>query len=153
MALEKAKEYLEKNNLGDRVIILDKDTSTVSLAAQALGIDDDMIAKTLSFYIDNKPILIVLSGNSRIDNKKYKEYFNTKAKMIEFENVEKEIGHSVGGVCPFGVNDGVDIYLDKSLKKYEYVYPACGSSNSAVKIKVSELESIIPYKDYIDIAK
>lgn len=128
-------------------------SATVSEAARAIGCKEDEIAKTLSFLVDDKPILIVASGNARIDNRKFKDEFLQKAKMIAFEDVEKLIGHAVGGVCPFGVNADVDIYLDKSLKKFEIVYPACGSSNSAVKLTLNELETASAYKKWVDVCK
>lgn len=153
MAFKKAKEYLEEFGLGDRVMEFPVSSATVKEAAQAAGVSDGEIAKTLSFLVDDAPILILTSGDVKIDNAKYKAEFNTKAKMIPFDNVEELIGHQVGGVCPFGINEGIKIYLDMSLKKYEIVYPACGSSNSAVKLAIDELEKVSKYEKWIDVCK
>lgn len=153
MSLLRAKEYLKKYNLDDKILTFDESSATVKLASIALGIEEGRIAKTLSFVVNDKYILIVSAGDVKIDNAKYKKEFGIKAKMIEYEMVEEKIGHKIGGVCPFGVNDGVLIYLDKSLKKYDYVYPACGESNNAIKLFVSDLEKIINYEKWIDVTK
>lgn len=153
MAFLKAKEHLEKYGLGDKIMEFSVSSATVREAALALNCEEKEIAKTLSFLVNDKPILIVTAGDSKIDNKKYKEFFGNKAKMISYEDVEKFIGHGVGGVCPFGVNEGIDIYLDDSLKRFEIVYPACGSSNSAVKLTLDELEKASNYKEWIDVCK
>jgi len=113
----------------------------------------ELIAKTLSFLVGDQPILIVTAGNMKIDNSKYKKTFHKKAKMIPFRDVEQIIGHDVGGVCPFGINEGVQVYLDKSLQAYDYVYPACGSSNSAIKLTISELEQYSNYIEWVDVCK
>ena len=153
MSFIKAKEYLKEFNLEDRIMEFDVSSATVKEAAIALGCSEGEIAKTLSFIVNDKPILIVTAGDSKIDNSKYKKEFSTKAKMIAFDDVEKLIGHSVGGVCPFGINDKVDVYLDESLKQYEIIYPACGSSNSAVKLTVNDLETASNYLKWIDVCK
>ena len=153
MAFLKAKEHLEKYGFGDRIMEFSVSSATVREAALALDCEEKEIAKTLSFIVDDKPILIVTAGDSKIDNKKYKEFFGMKAKMISFEDVEKLVGHGVGGVCPFGVNEGIDIYLDDSLKRFEIVYPACGSSNSAVKLTLGELQKASNYREWIDVCK
>ena len=153
MSFIKAKEYLKEFNLEDRIMEFDVSSATVKEAAIALGCSEGEIAKTLSFIVNDKPILIVTAGDSKIDNSKYKKEFSTKAKMIAFDDVEKLIGHSVGGVCPFGINDKVDVYLDESLKQYEIIYPACGSSNSAVKLTVNELETASNYLKWVDVCK
>lgn len=153
MAFLKAKEHLEKYGLGDRIMEFSVSSATVKDAALALGCEEQEIAKTLSFIVNDKPILIVTAGDSKIDNKKYKECFSVKAKMISYDDVDRLIGHEVGGVCPFGVNDDIDVYLDESLKRFEIVYPACGSSNSAVKLSLSELETSSNYKRWIDVCK
>ena len=153
MSLEKAKGYLQKYKLEDRVMEFDVSSATVAEAAKAINCNEEDIVKTLSFIIEEKPILIAVAGDSKIDNHKYKEKFHMKAKMIPFEDVEKLTGHAVGGVCPFGVNEDVDIYLDVSLKKLDTLYPACGSSNSAVKLKLDELENIVSYKEWVDVCK
>jgi prolyl-tRNA editing enzyme YbaK/EbsC (Cys-tRNA(Pro) deacylase) len=153
MSLQKAKEHLKKYGLADKIMEFPVSSATVSEAAAAIGCKENEIAKTLSFLVDDKPILIVASGNSRIDNKKFKEEFFQKAKMIPFEDVEEHIGHGVGGVCPFGINANVCVYLDKSLKSFDVVYPACGSSNSAVKLTIDELETASGYKKWVNVCK
>lgn len=153
MAIEKAREYLKKYGLESNVMEFDVSSATVEEAAKAVGCSEQEIAKTLSFIVEEKPILIVVSGDSKIDNSKYKAEFHTKAKMIPFENVEEMIGHAVGGVCPFGVKEGVTIYLDTSLKKCETIYPACGSSNSAVKLTLEQLEQATDYEKWVDVCK
>ena len=153
MAFEKAKQHLEKFNLGDRVIIFDVSTATVREAAIALGCTDGEIAKSLGFLVDDKAILVIAAGDQKIDNSKFKAQFHTKAKMLPFEEVERLVGHAVGGVCPFGINDDVDVFLDESLKKYQIVYPACGSHNSAVKLSIDELEKSSQYISWVDVCK
>ena len=153
MSLTRAKEYLKKFELDDKVMEFPVSSATVEEAAKALNSEEKEIAKTLSFLIDDKPILIVVAGDCKIDNSKYKAEFSTKAKMIPFEKVEELIGHAVGGVCPFGVNDNVDIYLDESLKRLKTVYPACGSSNSAIELSISELEKYSNYIAWVDVCK
>lgn len=152
MSIIKAKEHLKKYNLDDRVLEFNVSSATVKDAALALNCTEGEIAKTLSFLTD-KPILIITAGDHKIDNAKYKKEFKLKAKMIPSYEVEKIIGHAAGGVCPFGINDGIDVYLDVSLKQYEIVYPACGSSNSAVKLTIPELETSSNYKKWIDVCK
>ena len=153
MSLEKAKEHLKKYNLDNNVMEFKTSSATVTEAANIIGCQEGEIAKTLSFIVEDKPILIVTTGDSKIDNSKFKGKFHTKAKMIAFDQVEELIGHAVGGVCPFGINDNVDVYLDESLKKYDTIYPACGSSNSAVKLTIKELERASNYKEWIDVCK
>lgn len=153
MSINRAKEYLKKYGLDENVIEFEVSTATVEMAAQAINCKEEEIAKTLSFIVEDKPILIVVSGESRVDNSKFKAEFHTKAKMIPFDDVEKMVGHAAGGVCPFGVNDDVTIYLDESLKRFEVVYPACGSSNSAVKLTLAQLEEITDYKKWVDVCK
>lgn len=153
MSLERAKEHLKKYKLDKNIIILDESSATVSDAAHALKCREEEIGKTLSFLVSGKPIVVVVAGDAKIDNKKFKEEFKTKSSMIPFDDVEKLIGHAVGGVCPFGVNEGVEVYLDKSLKKLKIVYPASGSSNSAVKLTLKELEEASEYIRWVDICK
>lgn len=153
MSLEKVKEYFKKYDMDDKIIEFNDSSATVKDAALRLNCEDELIAKTLSFKVDDKVILIVLSGNVKIDNSKYKQIFHTKAKMLSFDEVEELIGHKVGGVCPFAINNNIDVYLDESLKKYEYVYPACGSANSAIKLTIMELEKYSNYKSWIDVSK
>ena len=153
MAIDKVKEHFAKFDMADRIQEFEVSSATVELAAQALGCECERIAKTISLYMDESAILIVAAGDAKIDNKKFKEKFNTKAKMLSFEDVEPIVGHAVGGVCPFGINDGVDVYLDESLKRFKTVFPACGSSNSAIELTISELEKVSGYKEWIDVCK
>ena len=153
MSFDRAKRDLVKHNLESRILVFEESSATVSEAALAVGVSEGEIAKTLSFYVDDKPILIVAAGDVKIDNAKYRHFFDKKAKMIPFEEVEEVIGHKVGGVCPFGVNPGVDVFLDISLKVYEHIYPACGTGNSAVKLSIKELEDSSNYKEWIDVCK
>jgi len=153
MAIEKAKAYLEKLGYLDRVQEFDVSSATVELAAKAVGTEPGRIAKSLTFLVDEKPVMILCAGDVKIDNSKYKGFFHTKAKMLSYEQVEEMIGHAVGGVCPFGINEGVSVYLDESLKKYDIVYPACGSDNTAVKLAINELEETSNYIEWIDVCK
>ena len=152
MSIEKVKKYLSKYNLDNRIIVLDKSSATVQEAALALGCEPKLIAKSLTFYVPN-PILILAAGDARIDNSKFKGVFGIKATMIPVDEVEEVIGFKVGGVCPFGSNENVKIYLDDSLKRFEYVYPACGSANSAIKLSIKELEGCIKFEKWIDVCK
>lgn len=153
MSIDKAKAYLKQFNMEERVMEFEQSSATVELAAQAVGCEADRIAKTLSFLVNEEPVLIVVSGMSKVDNHKYKEQFKTKAKMIEFDRVEELVGHAPGGVCPFGVKKGVTTYLDVSLKKFETVFPAAGSSNSAIELSIGELEKVSGMKEWIDVCK
>lgn len=153
MSFIKASEYLRRCGLENKIMEFDVSSATVMEAAMVIHCKEEEIAKTLSFIVDDKPILIVVAGDSKVDNVKFKAEFHTKAKMIPFEQVEELIGHAVGGVCPFGINENVDVYLDNSLKRFTIVYPACGSSNSAVKLTLDELEKISNYKKWIDVCK
>lgn len=153
MSFENVQQAFKGTELESQLIVCKESSATVELAAKALNTEPDQIAKTLSFLIENKPILIVVSGCSKVDNKKYKEFFKIKAKMIPFEEVENYIGHAPGGVCPFGVKDGVDIYLDESLKQYEVVYPAAGSGNTAVRTTIAQMEKFSNYKQWVDVTK
>ncbi len=153
MAIEKAKEYLKQFGLDSKIQEFDVSSATVELAAKALGTEEERIAKTLSFKLQDRAILIVCAGDTKIDNKKFKAEFQTKAKMIPKEDVEELIGHRVGGVCPFGINDGIDIYLDDSLKRFETVFPACGSSNSAIELSIDEIEKVVKFSKWIDVCK
>lgn len=146
-------EYLKKFNMENKIITLPKSIATVSLAAQNLNCEEARIAKTLSFKLSKGCILIVTAGDMKIDNGKYKAEFNEKAQMLKIDEVEEIIGHPVGGVCPFAVNDDVKIYLDISLKRFNTVYPACGSTNSAIELTPNELETITNYPKWIDVCK
>lgn len=153
MSIEKVKAYFKEYGIEDRILEFDTSSATVELAAQAVGTDPQRIAKTMSFWVDGKVILILLAGDVKIDNPKYKAEFHTKAKMLAFEEVEPNIGHAVGGVCPFGVNDGVTVYLDESLKRFETVFPAAGSANSAIELTIPELEKYSGFTAWIDVSK
>lgn len=153
MSLEKAKEHLKKYKLDQNIMEFTTSSATVQQAAIALNCTEGEIAKTLSFLVEEKPILIVVAGDTKIDNSRYKAEIHKKAKMIPYEKVEELIGHQVGGVCPFGVNEGVEVYLDKSLQKYKTVYPASGSDSSAVKLTIQELEQASNYQKWIDVCK
>ena len=153
MSLEKAKIYLKEKGYEDHIIELEQSSATVSMAAEALGVEEGMIAKTMSFLLNDLPILIVTEGTARIDNRKYKDTFHTKAKMIPFDEVEQYIGHAPGGVCPFGIREDIPIYLDESLKKFEVVYPAAGNDHSAVKLTIAELEEACGNVEWVDVCK
>ena len=153
MSFIKAKQHLEKFNLESRIIEFNESTATVALAAIALGVTEGEIAKSLSFSVNDNPILVIVAGDKKIDNHKFKEEFNIKAKMVPFDDVETLIGHAAGGVCPFGINGNVDVFLDISLKQYEYIYPACGTSNTAVKLTINDLEKASYYKKWVNVCK
>ena len=153
MAIEKVKEYLAQFGIADRVQEFAVSSATVELAAQALNCEPCRIAKTLSFMVDGHAILIVAAGDAKIDNSKYKTQFGKKAKMLTPDEAETLIGHAVGGVCPFGINDGVTVYLDHSLKRFETVFPACGSSNSAMELSIEELEKYSGHAAWVDVCK
>lgn len=153
MSIIKIREYFKKDDLDSRIIELNESSATVELAALALGCEAKRIAKTLGFLVDNQPILIVAAGDARVDNQKFRDFFNTKANMIPFERVEDLIGHEVGGVCPFAINENVKVYLDISLKRFKTVFPACGSSNSVIELSIEELEKYANYINWIDVCK
>ena len=153
MSMDKARAHLAKHGFEDRIIELEQSSATVALAAEALGCEPDHIAKTLSFVKDDGAILILAAGMARIDNAKFKACFGMKAKMLPADRVEEIIGHAVGGVCPFGVNEGIAVYLDESLKKYEIVYPAAGNDHSGVRLTVEELFAASEALDFVDVCK
>lgn len=140
MSIEKVKCYFESLHKAERILELAQSSATVALAAEALHVEPARIAKTLSFLVEGSPILIVTAGDARIDNAAYRHFFGCKAKMLNPEEAKELIGHEVGGVCPFAVNEGVIVYLDESLKRFETVFPACGSSNSAIELSIEELQ-------------
>lgn len=152
MSFEKAKAYLEVKGYASHIMIPDQCSGTVEEAANALGVQPCEIAKTISLLVHEKVILIVCEGNAKIDNHKYKQTFHSKAKMIPFDEVEALVGHAPG-VCPFGINEGIEVYLDESLKKFKTVYPACGNSQSAVKMSLEELEDASNYVSWVDVCK
>lgn len=153
MAIEKVREYFRRFGMEERILEFEVSSATVELAAQALHCEPCRIAKTLSFLVEGKGILIVAAGDAKIDNPKYKAYFGAKAKMLSPEEVETLVGHAVGGVCPFGIADGVAVYLDESLKRFETVFPACGSGNSAIELSIGELERHSGYTAWVDVCK
>lgn len=153
MSVEKVKEYLKDYGMADRVLVFDVSSATVDLAAQALGCEPGRIAKTMSFRIEDKVALIVAAGDEKIDNRKFKDRFHTKAKMLARDEVGALTGNEAGGVCPFGVPEGVEIYLDESLRRFDPVYPAAGSDNSAVRITPDELEQVCHPVGWVDVCK
>lgn len=153
MAIEKVRAYFAQHDMEGQVQEFTVSSATVELAAAALNCEPARIAKTLSFLVDGQAVLIVAAGDARVDNSKYKAQFGTKAKMIPAEDVESLVGHGIGGVCPFGVNDGVTVYLDESLKRFITVYPACGSPNSAIELTIPQLEQYSGYTAWIDVCK
>lgn len=153
MAIEAVKKYFESWGMADRVREFDVSSATVELAAQAVGCEPARIAKSLSFLVDGKAVLIIAAGDAKVDNHKYKEMFHTKAKMLSADEVLELVGHGVGGVCPFGVKEGVRVFLDESLKRFDIVYPACGSSNSAVELTIAQLEQCSGYEQWVDVCK
>ena len=153
MSIGKVKAYFETKGMKERVLEFETSSATVALAAQALGCDENRIAKTLSFHVGERVVLVVAAGDAKIDNPKYKAFFGTKAKMLAYEEAETLIGHAVGGVCPFAVNEGVEVYLDESLKRFQTVFPACGSSNSAIELTLLELEEHSGYTQWVDVCK
>lgn len=153
MSIEKVKEYMDSYGFRDRVREFEVSSATVELAAQALGCEPQRIAKTLSFDLNGETILVVAAGDAKVDNGKYKARFGGKAKMLPFEEVEARVGHAVGGVCPFAVNPGVQVFLDGSLRRFETVFPACGSANSAIELTIPELERCAQSTQWVDVCK
>lgn len=153
MSIEKVRAYFQTLGIADRIMEFEVSSATVELAAAALGCEGARIAKTLSFRQGDESILIVAAGDARIDNAKYKARFKAKAKMLTPDEAASLVGHAVGGVCPFAVNEGVTVYLDESLRRFETVYPACGSSNSAIELTVPELERYSGFSEWVDVTK
>ncbi len=153
MSIEKVKDYFRQYGMEGRVLEFPVSSATVELAAQALGCEPGRIAKTLSFLVGARAVLIVAAGDAKVDNHKYKAQFGVKAKMLSADEVTDLVGHAVGGVCPFAVNEGVTVYLDESLKRFDTVYPACGSSNSAIELTIPELEQYSGFAGWIDVCK
>ena len=151
MSIERVREFLKQYNMEQRIIEFSCSSATVSLASKALGCECQRIAKSMSFYGNDNTILIVAAGDAKVSNAKYNAQFGFKAKMCAYDDVEKLIGHAVGGTCPFAVLPGVDVYLDKSLMRFSSVYPACGSENSAIELTIAELEQLSGYKQWIDV--
>lgn len=153
MSIEIARAYFKKFDMDDRILEFEVSSATVELAAQAVGCEPERIAKTLSFMVEEQPILIIAAGDAKIDNPKYKATFHKKAKMMTPEELEKYVGHAIGGVCPFGIPEQVNVYLDRSLTRFETVFPACGSSNSAIELTIPELEKYSNFKEWVDVCK
>ena len=153
MSIEKARAHLAACGLEDRIMQFQQSSATVELAAEAVGCEPSRIAKTLSFHVGDRVALVLFAGDARIDNRKFKDQFHTKAKMLAAEEAEPLIGHGVGGVCPFGVNEGCDIYLDASLRRFDVVYPAAGTAASAVRLTIDELERACAPCTWIDVSK
>ena len=153
MAIDKVKAYFKQYGMEERIQEFDVSSATVELAAAALQCEPQRIAKTLSFLVEGRAVLIVMAGDAKIDNHKYKAQFGAKAKMLTPDEVEELVGHAVGGVCPFGVNEGVTVYLDVSLKRFETVFPACGSGSSAIELSIPELEQYSGYTAWVDVGK
>ncbi len=153
MGLIEVKEYLKKYNKDKDIILVEESSATVEEAAHALNIEPGMIAKSLTFKVNGDIIMIVTKGTSKIDNSKYKHTFNAKAKMLTKEEVNEFINQEVGGVCPFALNPNIKVYLDISLKNYEFVYPACGENHSAIKLSINELEELSHFTSWIDVCK
>ena len=153
MSIQKVREYLAAYGAADRIREFDVSSATVELAAKALGSAESRIAKTLSFMLGDRVVLVVAAGDVKVDNRKYKDFFGGKAKMLAREDAERLTGHAVGGVCPFAVNDGVEVWLDESLKRFGTVFPACGSASSAIELTLDELEKFSRAKGWTDVCK
>jgi prolyl-tRNA editing enzyme YbaK/EbsC (Cys-tRNA(Pro) deacylase) len=153
MSIEKVRAFFKEKGIEDKIQEFSTSSATVELAAQALGVEGKRIAKSLSFMVNDTPVIVVAAGDARVDNRKFKDTFLTKAKMLSHNEAATLIGHAVGGVCPFAVNEGVKIYLDQSLKRFETVFPACGSSNSAIELTLKELEEYSNPISWVDVTK
>ena len=153
MSIEKVREYFELKNIPNKILEFSVSSATVELAAQAVGTEPCRIAKTMSFFIGEEAVVVVLAGDVKVDNKKFKEVFHTKAKMIPYDAVERYTGHAPGGVCPFALKSGVKVYLDISLCRFKTVFPAAGSSNSAVEMTISDLQKYSKAEGFVDISK
>ena len=153
MSIERVRAYLQTRGMADRIQEFDVSSATVELAAIALGVEGQRIAKTLSFKLGDRVLLVVAAGDAKVDNSRYKATFGGKAKMLTADEAVTLVGHAVGGVCPFAVNDGVEVYLDESLKRFATVFPAAGSSNSAIEMTCEELEELSGAKGWVDVCK
>lgn len=153
MSIERVRSVLTKFGMEDRIQEFEASSATVELAAKLVGCEPAHIAKTLSFHVGEGVVLVVCAGDVRIDNRKFKDFFSVKPKMLKAEEAEELIGHGVGGVCPFGVNPGVEVFLDESIKRFDCVYPAAGNSNSAVRLTPAELERCAAPCQWIDVCK
>ena len=153
MSIQKVRAYFKDFGIEDRIREFDVSSATVELAAHALHCPPERIAKTLSFLVGDRPVLGVMAGDAKVNNSKFKAVFKEKARMLTAEQAEALVGHAVGGVCPFAVNEGVQVYLDDSLKRFETVFPACGSGNSAIELTLPELETLSNFISYVDVTK
>lgn len=153
MSIERVRAYLQPFGIADRILEPEQSSATVELAAQAVGCEPARIAKTLSFHVGEQVVLILMAGDAKVDNHKYKEQFGCKARMLGFDEAEELTGHAPGGICPFGIKDGIDVYLDISMKRFDTVFPAAGSSNSAIEMNMEELEKYSAGKGWIDVCK
>ncbi|HCC36106.1 MAG TPA: EBSC protein [Ruminococcaceae bacterium] len=153
MAIREVREYFKRFGMEDEIMEFEVSSATVELAAEALNCEPRRIAKTLSFMVNGLCILVVTAGDAKIDNTKYKAEFATKAKMLSPEETFEIVGHAIGGVCPFGIGDGIAVYLDISLKRFTTVFPACGSGNSAIELTISQLERFSNCREWIDVCK
>lgn len=153
MAFDIAREFLEKKGFADRILILDTSIATVELAAQAIGTEPKRIAKSLTFLVNGEAVMVICAGDGKVSNHKFKDCFQTKAKMLSYNQVHEMIGHDVGGVCPFGIKEGVKVYLDESLKRFETVFPACGDDFSAIELTLPELEELSGYLGWVDVTQ
>ncbi len=153
MAIEKVRAYFKTKGIEERIQEFDISSATVALAAQALHCEESRIAKSIALKVNDQPILIVTAGDMKIDNAKFKGRFHVKARMLSFDEVESMIGHAVGGVCPFAIEENVEVYLDESLKRFQTVFPACGSANSAIELTLEELQEYSKYKEWVNVCK
>ena len=153
MSIERVRAYFKTLGIEGRILEFDQSSATVELAAEAVGVEPARIAKTLSFMVDEVPTLVVFAGDARVDNKRFKQRFHTKAKMLSHDEAATLVGHAVGGVCPFAVNDGVAVWLDESLRRFETVFPAAGSSNNAIELTIPELERYSRSLGWVDVGK
>lgn len=153
MAIEKVKDFFKQYGMDSQIKEFEVSSATVDLAASALGCEPERIAKTLSFMVNGQAVLVVAAGDAKVDNKKFKEYFKTKAKMLSPDEAIDRVGHAIGGVCPFAIKNDVSVYLDISLKRFKTIYPACGSSNSAIELTIKQLEQYSSYSEWIDVCK
>ncbi|WP_339255617.1 YbaK/EbsC family protein [Paenibacillus sp. FSL P2-0136] len=153
MAIEKVKDFFKQYGMDSQIKEFEVSSATVDLAASALGCEPERIAKTLSFMVNGQAALVVAAGDAKVDNKKFKEYFKTKAKMLSPDEAIDRVGHAIGGVCPFAIKNDVSVYLDISLKRFKTIYPACGSSNSAIELTIKQLEQYSSYSEWIDVCK
>lgn len=151
MSLDAVKKYFSEYNMAHKIMVLDCSTATVEEAAKAHGVDPDQIGKTLSFKLGETPILIVVAGKAKIDNRKYKRLFSKKAKMLNQKEALAHTGHEIGGVCPFGLKKPIDVYLDVSLKKHLEIIPAAGEKNASIRLTIEELETVSKYRDWVDV--